>query len=140
MIRRWAMTLACAAVLAACTTTGTADVAETPATTAEPARHETIRFDGKRATPAERTACVAAGGTVGPGGMLGFDQCVQPYADAGKPCKATDDCLGRCMLSPDSDDDVDQATDDGVCQATDSPFGCMTEVDDGTVQWTICID
>ena len=140
MIRRWAMTLACAAVLAACTTTGTPDGAETPATTAAPATHEKISFDGKRATPAERNVCVAAGGTVRPDGILGHDQCIRPYPDAGESCKSKDDCLGRCLLSPDSDDDVDQPTDDGVCQAMDSPFGCMTEVDEGIVQWTICID
>ncbi|MFT5775370.1 hypothetical protein [Hyphomonas sp.] len=140
MIRRGAITLACAAVLVACTATGKPDVAETPATTAEPATHDKIRFDGKRATPAERKACVAAGGTVRPDGMLGHDQCIRPYPDAGKSCKSKDDCLGRCLLSPDSDDDVDQPTDDGVCQATDSQFGCVTKVDEGTVQWTICID
>lgn len=140
MIRRWAITWACAAVLAACTTTSTPDMADTPAGANAPATHEKISFDGKRATLAERKACVGAGGTVRPDGLLGHDQCIRPYPDAGTPCKLKEDCLGRCLLSPDSDDDVDQSTDDGICQATDSPFGCMTEVDDGAVQWTICID
>lgn len=137
MIRPFATLVASAAIFAACVNAPTPK--DTDAGIA-PALHEAIRFDGERATRVERAACEAAGGTVGPGGMLGFDQCVQPYADAGTPCKATDDCLGRCLLSPDSDAEPDQPTDDGLCQATDSAFGCMTEVDDGTVQGTLCID
>jgi hypothetical protein len=72
--------------------------------------------------------------------MLGHDQCVQTYADAGISCMSATDCMGRCLLSADSEDDMDQMTDDGICQATDSPFGCHGEVDDGRVQWTICVD
>ncbi len=102
--------------------------------------HEKIRFDSKRATKAEREACLAAGGEVGPGGMLGYDQCLQPYADAGQACMGAEDCEGRCLLSPESDDDVGQPTEDGVCQADDSPFGCYAEVDDGIPQFTICVD
>ncbi len=137
MIRRLAAAWAGAALLAACTANG---VPETPGEEVVPAGHVKIAFEGKRATRAERTACEAAGGTVGPGGMLGHDQCVQPYADAGASCMSSDDCLGRCFLSPDSGDDADERTDDGVCQATDSPFGCHAEVDGGIVQWAICVD
>ena len=137
MIRSAIALLASAAMLSACVTPVTPDDTDTAIA---PPGHETIRFDGERATRAERVACESAGGTVGPGGLLGFDQCVQPYVDAGAACKSSDDCLGRCLLSPDSDADVDQTTDDGICQATDSLFGCMTEVDEGIAQWTICFD
>tara|TARA_R110002096_G_scaffold40698_3_gene110437 strand:+ start:49 stop:462 length:414 start_codon:yes stop_codon:yes gene_type:complete len=137
MIRSAIALLASAAMLSACVTPVTPDDTDTAIA---PSGHETIRFDDERATRAERVACESAGGTVGPGGLLGFDQCVQPYADAGAACKSSNDCLGRCLLSPDSDDDVDQPTDDGICQATDSLFGCMTEVDEGIAQWTICFD
>ena len=137
MIRSAIALLASTAMLAACVTPVTPD--DTGAAIA-PSGHETIRFDGKRATRAEQLACESAGGTVGPGGMLGFDQCVRPYADAGAACKSSDDCLGRCLLSPDSDSETGQPTEDGVCQATDSPFGCMAEVDDGRVQGALCID
>ncbi|WP_340691600.1 hypothetical protein [Hyphomonas sp.] len=137
MIRPFATLITSAAILAACVTAPTPN--DTDAVTV-PASHETIRFDDKRATRVERAACEAAGGKVGPGGMLGFDQCVQPYADAGAACKSAEDCLGRCLLSPDSDDEPGQPTEDGVCQTTDSAFGCMTEVDDGTVQGSLCID
>jgi hypothetical protein len=102
--------------------------------------YEKIIVKGKLASRAERARCEAAGGTVGPGGMLGYDQCVQLYPDAGASCQSETDCLGRCLLSPDSKDDVDQPTDDGICQATDSPFGCYAEVHEGKVHWTICVD
>tara|TARA_R110000787_G_scaffold9090_4_gene31969 strand:- start:1780 stop:2199 length:420 start_codon:yes stop_codon:yes gene_type:complete len=102
--------------------------------------YEMITFKGKRATRAEAARCEVAGGSVEPGGMLGYDQCVQTYADAGMSCMSAADCMGRCLLSPDSDDDVDQMTDDGICQTTDSPFGCYAEVDEGKVQWAICVD
>ena len=138
MIRQWAIACASLFVLAACTTGGTPDGATGDAI--EPDGYVKIAFDGKRATPAERKACAAAGGTVEPGGLLGYDQCVQPYADAGAACKSSDDCLGRCLLSPDSGDDAGQPTEDGVCQSTDSPFGCFAEVDGGIVQWAICVD
>tara|TARA_R110001606_G_scaffold351600_2_gene501836 strand:- start:1516 stop:1938 length:423 start_codon:yes stop_codon:yes gene_type:complete len=130
------------ALLGACTGlggTGMDAASEASAPTAATG-HEKIRFDDKRATQAERAKCEAAGGIVGPGGMLGYDQCVQPYADAGKACKGSEDCEGRCLLSADSDDDMGQPTDDGVCQADDSPFGCYTEVNDGVAQYAICVD
>lgn len=119
--------------------TGIDGAADTSAPASD-ASHEKIRFDGMRATKAERAACRAAGGEVGPGGMLGYDQCVRPYADAGKACMGAEDCEGRCLLSPESDDDVGQPTEDGVCQADDSPFGCYAEVDDGVPQFAICVD
>lgn len=129
-------------MLGACTGMGGTDTngaGEESTSTSAPG-HETIRFNGKRATKAERATCEAAGGKVGPGGMLGYDQCVRPYADAGKACKGTEDCEGRCLLSADSDDDMGQPTNDGVCQADDSPFGCYTQVNDGMPEYAICVD
>tara|TARA_R110002167_G_scaffold83013_1_gene226094 strand:- start:835 stop:1257 length:423 start_codon:yes stop_codon:yes gene_type:complete len=140
MIRHWAIAGAALALVAACTKPAAPAAPDCAGETAGPAAHVKIAFAGERATPAERTECEAAGGTVGPGGMLGYDQCVQPYADAGAACSSTDDCLGRCLLSPASDAEPGQPTEDGVCQATDSAFGCMTEVDGGIVQGTLCID
>lgn len=140
MIRHWAIGCAALALLAGCAKFAAPVAPDGAGETAGPAAHVKIAFAGERATPAERTECEAAGGKVGPGGMLGHDQCVQPYADAGAACKSTDVCLGRCLLSADSDSATGQPTEDGVCQATDSPFGCMTEVDGGTVQGTLCID
>lgn len=102
--------------------------------------YEKITFTRKRATRAGATKCEAAGGRVEPGGMLGHDLCVQTYPDAGKACMSASDCIGRCLLAPGSSDDVDQTSDDGICQTTDSPFGCHADVDSGKVQWTICID
>tara|TARA_R110000744_G_scaffold37009_1_gene85089 strand:- start:725 stop:1147 length:423 start_codon:yes stop_codon:yes gene_type:complete len=140
VIRHWAIACVALALLAGCTRPAAPVAPDGSGETAGPATHVKIAFAGEQATPAERTACEAAGGTVGPGGMLGYDQCVQPYADAGAACKSADDCLGRCLLSPDSDAETGQPTEDGVCQATDSAFGCMTQVDDGTVHGTLCID
>jgi hypothetical protein len=129
-------------VLGACTGMGGPDVEGTSDTSTVTAAtgHEKIRFERKRATKAERAKCEAAGGVVGPGGMLGYDQCVQPYADAGKACKDAEDCEGRCLLSADSGDDMGQQTEDGICQADDSLFGCYTAVNDGMAEYAICVD
>jgi len=139
MIRRGTVIAAGLLIVSGCTYFAGTQAPETagPATAGA---YEKITFEGKRATRAEAARCTEAGGSVEPGGMLGYDQCVQTYADAGASCKAAADCIGRCLLSPDSEDDVDQMTDDGICQTTDSPFGCYAEVDEGKVQWTICVD
>ncbi len=104
------------------------------------APYERINFAGQVATQEERDRCEAAGGEISRGGMLGWEGCVQAYADAGKACTDGSDCLGRCMLDEASGGAGmgDPAT--GTCQATDSPFGCFTTVTDGRADPALCVD
>jgi len=85
----------------------------------------------------DQDVCAAAGGEVRMEGMLGMYRCVKPYADAGKACRSSDDCEGKCLASG------PEATGEeavGACQANDSPFGCYAEIEDGKVANAICVD
>lgn len=85
----------------------------------------------------DKEACTAAGGEVRQEGMLGMYRCVKPYADAGKACRSSDDCEGKCLASgPEAAGE--EAV--GACQANDSPFGCYAEIEDGKVANAICVD
>lgn len=99
-----------------------------------------ISFAGQKATVDERASCEAAGGTVERVGRMGVEHCIQPYPDAGEVCDSKADCLGRCEYGVDVSDPVPGAPADGVCQATTKGFGCVTLVENGMIERTICID
>jgi len=89
MLKNLIILIAALGVLAACHTASAP--AETVAPSANAAAqddptYERISFEGERATPAERARCEAAGGSVFRSGLLGWENCIQPYADAGKTC------------------------------------------------------
>ena len=93
----------------------------------------------QNATPSEIAACEAAGGTVGPGGLAGFDQCVLPFCDAGEVCSDSSECVGNCYTGPGFAGGSGTPT-TGFCQPNSSPFGCRTEVVGGVAGPTICVD
>ena len=105
---------------------------------AEAATYERISFEGERATPAERAKCVAAGGEVYRSGLLGWENCIQPYADAGKTCSDSSDCTGDCRYTGSGASFGETVT--GTCQINDSPFGCFQSVSDGAATPTLCVD
>jgi hypothetical protein len=49
----------------------------------------------------------------------GYAYCVLPYADAGKACKSSRDCIGHC-IAPVTDKPVDH----GTCQTDDDTDDC----------------
>ena len=49
----------------------------------------------------------------------GYAYCILPYADAGKICKSSRDCLGHC-IAPITDEHIDH----GTCQIDDSTDDC----------------
>ena len=65
--------------------------------------------------------------------------CVLPYADAGKVCTDSDQCMGDCRLA-DGPSLPSGTTATGVCQANTSPFGCFANVEDGKVDAALCVD
>ena len=102
--------------------------------------YERIQFASQFATPAERARCEAVGGVIQKAGRLGWQQCVQTFADAGEACSDSADCIGSCLLAGDAGS-VDPGTPvQGICQADDSPFGCYTSVENGRAGLSICID
>ena len=86
--------------------------------------------------------CAAEGGSYQREGMLGWWRCTMPYSDAGKACSDRSDCEGKCLTGADNGGDWSFETGGarGVCQATDSPFGCYAEIIDGRVNGTLCVD
>jgi len=103
--------------------------------------YERIQFASQFATPDETARCEAAGGTVERHGRAGYERCVQSYPDAGKACATGADCLGDCRVPESQFGQVDTGeAAEGICQATDVPFGCYTRIEDGKAEASICVD
>lgn len=82
--------------------------------------------------------CQAAGGTLQRLGRLQREQCVIPYADAGKACSRKSDCTGQCLAAGEA---VAGDVASGTCQRDASQnFDCRQRIDDGKAQGTICVD
>ncbi|MFN3910426.1 hypothetical protein [Hyphomonas sp.] len=116
---------------------------ETPAAPVpEPAEaaasYTPVQVVSEIATPEERAACDAAGGTLGRQGLLGWEQCVQVYPDAGKACTGEADCLGGCRYEGDAAKPGTPVS--GTCQVEDVPFGCYASVENGLLQHALCVD
>ena len=96
----------------------------------------------KAVSAAERADCMAKGGRIEGVGMFGTPSCVIPYADAGKVCSNDRDCQGRCLFDLDGSGPTPKVGDPlgGACEATNSTFGCFTEVDEGKAKVSICVD
>ncbi len=90
--------LVLAALLAACSSTP--PVADT--TTAAPAPEASEAY-----REARDVDCQAAGGTLQRLGRLQREQCVIPYADAGKACSRKSDCTGQCLAGAEVAEDND---------------------------------
>ncbi len=101
-----------------------------------------IEFQGAVASAAERQSCTAAGGTVSQQGLAGYEMCVLPYADAGKVCSDSSECLGQCraqtLNTPQQSEAAQSIT--GQCQANNIPFGCHSEIIGGTPRPGLCVD
>lgn len=102
--------------------------------------YEKIQFAGETASASERAACEAAGGMVARDGLLGWEQCIQTFADAGQACTDNSDCLGQCRLNSFDGIEDRQVNVTGTCQVTDSPFGCYATVENGRPTPTLCVD
>lgn len=98
---------------------------------------------GRHLTPIELATCINRGGRVMIAGLSGNQTCALPYADAGKACSGSSQCLGDCML--------DEARlggrplqpnqrVPGRCEATNYGFGCRTTVEYGRIAMAICTD
>jgi hypothetical protein len=102
--------------------------------------YERIQFASQFATADEKARCEEAGGTVERAGRAGWERCVQTYPDAGKACTGSADCLGECRLPDVAETPAPGTPAEGICQATDAPFGCYTRVEGGKVEASLCVD
>ncbi|WP_286074598.1 hypothetical protein [Stenotrophomonas sp. 59] len=129
---RLCTSLVLTALLAAC---GSAPpVADTPA----PAGAATTPEAAEAYREARDVDCQAAGGTLQRLGRLQREQCVIPYADAGKACSRKSDCTGQCLASGEA---AAGSAATGTCQRdVRQNFGCRQRIDEGKAQGTICVD
>jgi hypothetical protein len=84
-----------------------------------------------------RAACAELKGTYRADGRARYLHCILTFSDAGKACSDGGDCKGDCYARP---DDAWPGALLGVCQATTSPFGCHSKVEQGKVVGGICVD
>lgn len=133
--------LFCLALLAlpACSLFHPAGKGEATSTDTAPPAYERIVFAASKATPAERATCEAAGGSIQPSGKLQWENCVQPFWDAGKTCSGDADCVGECRYEGEAELPPGAAV-TGTCQVTDARFGCNTVVENGKIAHTLCVD
>lgn len=96
-----------------------------------------IEIAGEIATPVERKACEAAGGTVQRAGLRGWENCVIPFADGGKVCSDNSECQGQCRYTGDWPP-TGKVT--GLCQKDNMPFGCYSEMQGGKPTPMLCVD
>lgn len=121
--------LVLAALLAACSSAP--PVADT--TTAAPAPEASEAY-----REARDVDCQAAGGTLQRLGRLQREQCVIPYADAGKACSRKSDCTGQCLAGGEV---AVGSPATGTCQRdARQNFGCRQRIDEGKAQGMICVD
>ena len=79
-----------------------------------------------------------SGGRIDIAGLWGGEICVHPYKEAGKACSGKSQCEGLC-LADDTQAEIGTPA-EGRCQAEDYPFGCRTEIRDGKIADSICVD
>lgn len=95
-----------------------------------------------RATPSDIVACQAVGGEMVESGMAGCERCIVQFADAGKTCQDSSECLGDCfavdvhLVQP----PTGKTNLKGQCSASNSPFGCRARLENGKSLGVLCVD
>lgn len=90
-----------------------------------------------RLTQAESARCLAQHGQIAIAGLSGEEMCALPYADAGRRCTDSAQCLGDCRYQGPLRPGARAA---GQCQAYQYPYGCRTTVERGRVTEGPCFD
>ncbi|WP_336986683.1 hypothetical protein [Altererythrobacter aquiaggeris] len=82
-----------------------------------------------------KAACEAGNGNYQRAGRAGRYNCITPYADAGKVCRAANECEGQCRVELDAPEDAP-----GKCQADSNRFGCYGFISETGERVGICVD
>jgi hypothetical protein len=85
--------------------------------------------------------CLAAGNEWGRFGAIahlcGIYSCAPRTRDGGKPCRSRAECEYLCVYRRSAPLGAEVT---GECAAVKNPFGCTTQVDNGRVVGTVCMD
>ena len=130
-MKSFAIALGLLALAAACA------VGEKPETA--PRAVAAVAEPGAEYSETDMQACKAAGGVYEQAGKMQWWRCSIQYSDAGKTCSDVSDCEGKC-IAEDGDRSPEATNVTGTCQASDNPFGCQAEVEDGRVTSFRCVD
>jgi hypothetical protein len=141
--RRHLVLVAAIVILGSCAVSrehDSADLVTTEQQRIDEARTSTIFHWGDDRVSYE--ACRASGGFIDRRGMSGARMCVVPFDDAGKECRKSSECQGRCLVllgrnlnEPNPGDTVM-----GECEPDNKTFGCFLEVVDGVAGDSTCVD
>lgn len=99
----------------------------------------------KPTKPPTVKVCAAKGEHLGHYGMFAVATCVKRFADAGKVCRNTSDCIGGCVVELGTVENRDKEfivgqTAEGQC-ARESVLGsCVATIDGGKVTKAECVD
>lgn len=92
------------------------------------------------AMPMTDELCARRGGTwKGSGCMLGGMACFERYADAGKPCADTKQCLGLCLYEGNPEPELGAPV-VGTCQRYNAPCGAFPMVEGGKYIGVLWVD
>jgi hypothetical protein len=99
------------------------------------------RAEWKRQHRRQLRECVDHGG-IERRGIAGLRVCVIPYADAGKKCRDSAECAGRCLvvLGRGSEEPTPGGEVSGECEPDDQTLGCFLEITGGIAGQAICVD
>lgn len=89
--------------------------------------------------------CKIRGGKYEAVGMRGSLMCVFSYSDAGKKCRDSSDCKGRCLLTENSPEYFEWENNrdisvTGNCEKENNSFGCFASIIDGHSDGFWCSD
>ena len=87
---------------------------------------------------AQKNNCAAQGGEWKRLGIMGFEHCVLPARDAGKPCSDGSECEYGCRGGSKAIGDGDRAI--GSCAHNSNGFGCYSTIVNGKTGGRICVD
>lgn len=101
-----------------------------------------VKIHGGKATPEEKTLCEKQGGHIEQQGMGQYDMCIVKFADAGKTCQDSSECLGDCTITemPEKKLFGKNQPISGQCTTFNSPFGCYGLVKNGKTDGIMCVD
>jgi len=83
-----------------------------------------------------KSLCEVDGGTLQKVCLTGYEFCVMPYSDGGKPCRSASDCQGRCLEGAEPQAEGIS----GQCQVNNNPCGCFANIENNQLSGVLCID
>lgn len=117
-------------------------VTQTPTIKPSVIKPEIVKIKGNKATPEEQALCEKQGGHIAQEGYFQYDKCSVKYADAGKTCQDSSECMGDCVITEMPKKKLFGRNQPiiGQCATFNSSFGCYGLVQNGKTDGVMCVD